>query len=233
MKGPGGSSGRDYVRIQPMIVLASNSPRRRQLLKLGGWDFQVIPAGVDEGMLAGEAPPGYVLRLSQEKAHAAAPYAPPGSTVIAADTTVVLENRILGKPESPAEAVEMLEKLRRRRHQVFSGVAALRTHDLNMLTGVCATDVFMRDYSDVEIRAYVETGDPLDKAGAYAIQHRGFDPVERLEGCYTNVVGLPLCTVTRLLRQVGVEPPIEITADCELNPHSDCLAARMVMDAEL
>ena len=200
-----------------MIVLASNSPRRRQLLKLGGWDFQVIPAGVDEGMLAGEAPPGYVLRLSQEKAHAAAPYAPPGSTVIAADTTVVLENRILGKPESPAEAVEMLEKLRRRRHQVFSGVAVLLTHDLNMLTGVCATDVLMRDYSDVEIRAYVETGDPLDKAGAYAIQHPGFQPVDReaFGDCFANVMGLPLCHLLRRLRELGVEPATDLPAECQ------------------
>jgi septum formation protein len=216
-----------------MIVLASNSPRRKQLLHLAGWNFQVIPVEVDEAIQIGEAARDYVLRLAREKAYKAASQALPASTVIAADTTVVLENRILGKPESPGEAFGMLEKLRKRPHQVFTGVAVLRTHDMKMVDGICVTDVFMRDYRAAEIRDYVETGDPLDKAGAYAIQHRGFDPVERLEGCYTNVVGLPLCTVTRLLRQVGVELPTEITAECEPDPHPDCRVARLVMHAGL
>lgn len=224
---------REYVRIQPMIVLASNSPRRKQLFRLAGWNYQVMPAEVDESIQPGEAAPDYVLRLAREKAYAAASIARSGSTVVAADTTVVLENKILGKPESPEEAFEMLEMLRKRLHQVFTGVAVLRTHDMKMVEGICVTDVFMRDFNAAEIWAYVATGDPLDKAGGYAIQHRGFKPVERLAGCYTNVVGLPLCTVSRLLRQTGVAPPSEITADCEQNPRPDCQAARLAMDAGL
>jgi MAF protein len=216
-----------------MIILASNSPRRRMLLQLAGWDFQVIPAEVDEGIQAGEAARDYVSRLAREKAFTAASQAPPGSAIIAADTTVVFNEQILGKPESPVEAAEMLSRLRGKCHQVFTGVTVIREPGGISPSGVCETDVFMRDYRDEEIRAYVETGDPLDKAGAYAIQHRGFNPVERLEGCYTNVVGLPLCTVTRLLRQVGIEPPTGITAECELDPHADCPAARMAMDNNL
>jgi MAF protein len=224
---------REYVRIQPMIVLASNSPRRKQLLHLAGWDFLVVPAELDESILAGETAQDYVTRLAREKAFSAAAWAPPDSTVIAADTTVVYKEEILVKPESPAEAVEMLRKLCGECHQVYTGVTVLRNPDRMAFSGVNATDVFMRDYSDEEIQAYVETGDPLDKAGAYAIQHRGFDPVDHLEGCYTNVVGLPLCTVNRLLRQAGIEPPTEITAECEVHPHADCPAARMAMSSNM
>jgi MAF protein len=134
--------------------------------------------------------------------------------VVAADTTVVHENEILGKPDNPGEAVEILQRLRGRRHQVFTGLAVLRRDDGNLLTDICVTDVFMRDYRAAEIEAYVATGDPLDKAGAYAIQHVGFDPVERIQGCYANVVGLPLCALTRLLRQLDEEPPVDITEQC-------------------
>jgi septum formation protein len=216
-----------------MIVLASNSPRRRKLLQLAGWDFLVIPVDVDESNRAEEEARDYVERLSRDKASTVTRQAPAGSTVVAADTTVVYQERILGKPENPLEAVEMLKALRGQCHQVFTSVTVLRKTDGLALSGVCRTDVFMRDYEDEEILAYVDTGDPLDKAGAYAIQHRGFDPVERLEGCYTNVVGLPLCTMTRLLRKVGILPPTKITAECELNPHADCLAARMATAAQL
>jgi septum formation protein len=216
-----------------MIVLASNSPRRRKLLRLAGWDSLVIPVEVDESNQADEDARDYVERLSRDKASTVTSQAPAGSTVVAADTTVVHQERILGKPESPLEAVEMLKALRGQCHQVLTSVTVLRKTDGLALSGVCRTDVFMRDYKDEEILAYVDTGDPLDKAGAYAIQHRGFDPVERLEGCYTNVVGLPLCTMTRLLRQVGIVPPTKITVECELNPHADCLAARMATDARL
>jgi MAF protein len=210
-----------------MIVLASNSPRRRQLLHLIGWDFQVIPAEVDESIQAGENARDYVSRLAREKALAVAQLAPPGSIVVAADTTVVFAEQILGKPETPAEATAMLRALCGQCHQVYTGVTILSGVDHSTFSAINATDVSMRNYSEAEIQAYVETGDSLDKAGAYAIQHRGFDPVERLAGCYTNVVGLPLCTVNWLLRQAGVEPPTEITAACEMDPHADCLAARM------
>jgi MAF protein len=216
-----------------MIVLASNSPRRRQILALAGWDFHVIPAGLDEGMHSGEKPSGYVIRLAREKAKAVAAGSPPGSTILSADTTVVLDEQTLAKPETPAEAVEMLAKLRGRRHQVLTAVAVLQLPAREVLADLCVTGVFMRDYRDAEIQAYVESGDPLDKAGAYAIQHREFSPVDRLEGCYLNVVGLPMCTVNRLLRQIGVEPPSAITRDCEFRPEPDCQMARLARSAGL
>jgi MAF protein len=216
-----------------MIVLASNSPRRRQLLALAGWDFQVIPADLDEGLRSGEKPSGYVIRLAREKAEVAAAGAPPGSTILSADTTVVFDEQTLAKPETPTEAVEMLEKLRSRRHQVLTAVAVLQLPAREMLADLCVSGVSMRDYRDAEIQAYVESGDPLDKAGAYAIQHREFSPVDRLEGCYLNVVGLPMCTVNRLLRQIGVEPPTAITQDCEFRPDPDCQMARLARSAGL
>jgi MAF protein len=192
-----------------MIVLASNSPRRRQLLALGGWKFQVKPAELDESILPDEPPDDYVRRLARQKALAVAANSSPDSLIVAADTSVVHENEILGKPADEREADLILRRLRGRCHQVYTGLAVLRTADGALLGDVCTTNVFMRDYSDAEIQAYIATGDPLDKAGAYAIQHTGFDPVERIEGCYANVVGLPLCALTRLLYQLGIAPPDE------------------------
>jgi MAF protein len=193
-----------------MLVLASNSPRRKQLLQLGGWAFQSIAADVDEDPLPGEEPRAYVLRLAREKAQVGAQKAPEAQVVVAADTTVVDGVEILGKPANQAEAAAMLGRLRGRRHQVYTGLAAWRREDGLELCDVCVTAVIMRDYSEAEIQAYVATGDPLDKAGAYAIQHTGFDPVERIEVCYANVVGLPLCLLSRLLAQLGLPPPAKL-----------------------
>jgi MAF protein len=129
---------------------------------------------------------------------------------------------ILGKPESESQAVEMLIRLRSKVHQVYTGVAVLRRRDEKLLLDVCVTDVAMRSYTDAEIRAYVASGDPMDKAGAYAIQHPGFHPVESLSGCYPSVMGLPLCLVTRLLGEIGIPPASEITHDCLADPSQPC-----------
>jgi septum formation protein len=219
----------ECVRIlhvnKPVLVLASNSPRRRELLRLGGWSFDTRPAELDESQRSGEAPAAYVLRLAESKAHAClrslrrryrhANAAQQDQTILAADTTVVDAGVILGKPKDPAEAAEMLHNLRGHSHQVLTGIAVLRPSDEILVTDLCVTQVPMRAYSDDEIDAYVASGDPLDKAGAYAIQHPGFHPVERLDGCYASVMGLPLCHLTRSLRKLGIAPTTDIAVECQ------------------
>jgi septum formation protein len=186
-----------------MLVLASNSPRRKQLLSLGGWAFTVIPAVLDEQQLEGENPQEYVLRMAAAKARAVAGQAPPNAVIIAADTTVVESGEILGKPSDAAEAEAMLRRLRGRTHQVHTALVLFRPEDGRLLSEVCSSDVTMRDYADEEMRVYIASGDPFDKAGAYAIQHITFNPVENLAGCYTNVVGLPLCRLMQMLPRMG------------------------------
>ena len=200
---------------RPKLVLASNSPRRKDLLALGGWKFEILISDADESLLADEAPRDYVRRLAAEKARASSARADASQVVVAADTTVVDGNAILGKPADPSEAKQMLRQLRGRIHQVYTGIAVLRVRDGNLLTDVCVTDVPMRNYSDEEIEAYVQTGDPLDKAGAYAIQHANFQPVASMQGCYASVMGLPMCHVTRLLRQMDIQPGADVPANCQ------------------
>ena len=178
------------------VILASNSPRRRQLLALTDLEFSTRPADVDETPLDDEPADEYVKRLAAEKARVVAVQVAldplvidSDSLVIAADTTVVDGNQILGKPVDNQDAAHMLWQLRGCSHQVYTAIAVLMNGEL--LVECCCTDVPMRNYSDAEIQTYIESGDPLDKAGAYAIQHPGFHPVENLQGCYANVVGLP------------------------------------------
>lgn len=212
-----------------VLILASNSPRRRQLLSLEGWAYQVIPARVDENPRPEETPQGVVLRLAREKALDVGKIAPGGSTVIAADTTVVAGEQILGKPTSPAHAARMLRDLRGGSHQVFTGLAVLEMERSVLHTDYCTTNVVMRDYNETEIEAYIATGDPLDKAGAYAIQHRAFDPVDHIEGCFANVVGLPLCLLTTLLASCGVPAARHITANCQPDRSGLCRLAGMIL----
>ena len=165
--------------------------------------FSVSVSNVDESQRSGEAPADYVLRLAEAKARAAVPNARPEHIIIGADTAVVDGIRILGKPKDMMEATAMLKLLRGHAHQVYTALAVLRMHDERLITELCVTDVPMRNYSDEEIEAYVLSGDPLDKAGAYAIQHPGFHPVENMKGCYASVMGLPLCHLIRVLRKTG------------------------------
>lgn len=202
------------------IVLASNSPRRRQLLALTNADFIVSVADVDESTYQNELPADYVLRLAETKARAVK--ADAHQLVLAADTTVVNGRDILGKPRDDAEAFVMLTQLRGRTHQVYTGIALLRLNDGLLLTDLCVTDVPMRDYSDDEIRAYIATGDPLDKAGAYAIQHADFHPVASMNGCFASVMGLPLCHVTRLLKKMDASPSADVPINCQENLDYEC-----------
>ena len=197
----------------PTLILASNSPRRRQLIALTGLSFVVSAANIDESTRANESPAEYVLRLAETKARAI--QADADQFILAADTTVVDGSDILGKPADETEAVAMLTRLRGHAHQVYTGVALLRKSDGLLLKELCVTDVPMRDYSDDEIRAYVATGDPMDKAGAYAIQHPEFRPVASMSGCYASVMGLPLCHVVRMLREMGIHTKDDLTSNCQ------------------
>jgi len=195
------------------FILASNSPRRKALFSLFGWPFEVIPADIDESRLPGEASEVYVCRLATEKASLVAEAH--AGMVIAADTIVVEGDELLGKPEDEEDASRMLKQLRGRTHQVYTGIAIFETETGKFYSDVCCTDVPMRDYSDAEIEAYIATGDPMDKAGAYAIQHEGFHPVENLSGCYASVMGLPLCHLSVGLRKFGLSIPKALPARCQ------------------
>jgi septum formation protein len=204
------------------LLLASNSPRRRQLLALGGWEFDSAPSNIDESVLPAETPAAYVVRLAGEKVQACKGVAPPGQIVIGSDTTVVIDGDILGKPADQAEAAAMLRRLRGRTHQVYTGIAVFDTATGRLLTELCITDVPMRAYGDDEVSDYVATGDPLDKAGAYAIQNPGFQPVESMAGCFASVMGLPLCHLTRMLRQFGIMPRSNLPGECQAFLRYDC-----------
>ena len=213
------------------IVLASNSPRRRELLALTKLNFVVSVADVDESPRENELPARYVLRLAEIKARAVK--ADDDQLVLAADTTVVDGRDILGKPADDAQAFTLLTRLRGRTHQVYTGLALLRYSDGLLLTDLSVTDVPMRDYTDDEIRAYVATGDPLDKAGAYAIQHAEFHPVENLGGCHASVMGLALCHVTRMLRKLNVDPNADVPANCQTYLEYDCPVYGKILNGEM
>jgi len=185
------------------VILASNSPRRRELLEQVGMTFLVAPANVDESVRDGEMPKDYAERLAMEKARAVASQRQEG-IVIAADTIVVVGDSILGKPFDAADARRMLSALSGREHEVITGLAIIDAATRRSAARTSVTRVWFRNLSVKEISAYVATGEPLDKAGAYGIQERGALLVERIEGCYSNVVGLPLSLLGEMLREFGI-----------------------------
>jgi len=210
-------------------LLASNSPRRRDLLALGGLAFNATGTDVDETPLAGESPGNYVIRLAQAKARAVIEKAHCRQIIIGSDTTVTADHAILGKPVDEADAGKMLKQLRGRTHQVYTGVAVCHMPDGKMITELCVTDVPMRAYSDDEISAYIKTGDPLDKAGAYAIQHAGFNPVESMRGCYASVMGLPLCHLTRALQKMDVAFAADMSHACQTFLKYECPVSSVIL----
>jgi septum formation protein len=220
------------VNKKSSLVLASNSPRRQQLLALGGWVFNVLVADVDESQYPGEAPGNYVQRVAEMKARKSGEKVDEDNIIIAADTAVVDARDILGKPLDAQDAVRMLKRLRGHTHQVYTGLALLRVSSDQFLTDLSVTDVPMRVYSDKEIDAYVQTGDPLDKAGAYAIQHPGFHPVENLAGCFASVMGLPLCRLTQLLQQFDIAPESAVGLRCQGELQYDCPISGAILRGE-
>jgi septum formation protein len=187
------------------LVLASASPRRRELLARAGVAFEPAPADVDEALLPGEDARAAALRLAREKALAIARRVGPrpARLVLGADTLVVLDGEALGKPRDPAHAVALLASLAGRRHRVITGVALVASDTLEARSRAVESMVVMRAASDAEIRAYVAGGEPLDKAGAYAAQGEGRRFIERIEGSESNVIGLPMDETLALLRAAG------------------------------
>jgi len=197
------------------LVLASSSPRRKQLMALLGLPYSVRPIPVDESPHLAEQPLDYVRRVTQMKAEAYA--SQPGVTglVIAADTIVVDGSDILGKPADRQAAIDMLHRLRGRAHVVCTALVVYNLVTRQQECDLCTSHVPMRSYTDAEIERYVDSGDPMDKAGAYAVQHKGFHPVEAFTGCYASVMGFPLCHVTRTLKKFGVQPQVDVPAACQ------------------
>lgn len=194
--------------------------------------FTVMVSDADESRLSSESPSEYVLRLAESKARAVAQHAHAEHIVIGADTSVVDGADILGKPADVVEAAHMLKRLRGHTHQVYTGIAALRVRDGKVATDLCVTDVPMREYSDAEIEAYILTGDPLDKAGAYAIQHSRFKPVDKLDGCFAGVMGLPLCHLVRTLRRLDVSPAADVPNNCQTHLDYQCPVSRAILRGE-
>ena len=188
------------LRIESRIVLASASPRRAELLRAAGFEFHVQPAHVDESVHIDETPEQYVRRVADAKARAVLAAAD-DRVVLAADTIVVIDGHILGKPVDETDASRMLRLLSGRLHQVLTAVTLVRNG--RTLTRLATTDVEFAPLSDQEIAWYVATGEPFDKAGAYAVQGLAARFVARIDGSYSNVVGLPVALVYAMLRELG------------------------------
>ncbi len=205
------------------LILASASPRRRELLSFLGVAFTVLPAKVDETVPDSvDDPAAFAQSLAERKAlDIVGRY--PNSAVLAADTIVVHDGQILGKPANADEATRTLGQLRNRPHTVTTAVAL--AHRDHLWSDHATTSVLMRDYSDEEIERYVASGDPFDKAGSYAIQDQRFRPVDRCEGCYCNVVGLPIVLTQRMLRDASLSildlSPPDLPPECHPCPLSE------------
>jgi len=187
------------------FILASSSPRRRDLLASIGLEFDVIPSHVPEVHERGEAAEEYVARLSREKAEPIARQYP-GRWVIAADTTVLLGDQLLEKPVDPDDAVRMLSTIAGKTHMVYTGVTLQNVERGHRETRVAESEVRMLPLSRSEIEWYVGTGEPLDKAGAYAVHGIASMFIDSIHGSYTNVVGLPLATLFQMMRKAGIDP---------------------------
>jgi septum formation protein len=190
------------IMVRGQLILASASPRRIELLKLAGLDFNVIPSSIEETPLKGETPREHVLRLSREKAQAvSARY--PDAWVIGADTIVVINGEIMGKPDGVSEAREMIKKLSGHEHHVHTGFAIARQSAGVLMEDIVTSSVLFKNISEEEINWYIGTKEPYDKAGGYAVQGAGAYFIKEIHGSYTNVIGLPLCEAISLLKQAG------------------------------
>ncbi len=189
------------------IVLASASPRRLELLERLGKPFDIVPAGTEEFVNPGTAPAQAIRQIARQKAATVAAADRSEGLVIGADTAVVLGSEVLGKPSDREAALRMLWRLRGQTHQVVTGLAIVENPSGNCAVSHVTTAVTMHAFTDREMEKYVSSGESDDKAGAYAIQGSGGELVESIQGCYLNVVGLPLCELSRMLSAVGCEVP--------------------------
>ena len=183
-----------------MLILASMSPRRREILALAGFEFTVHPADIDESVPDGTPADSAVIMTAQKKAEAVLPYASEEDVILAADTVVCLDGVIIGKPATTDEAVKTLRTLSDRTHTVYTGYCLLKGG--KRISGVEATNVTFRELDDNEIADYVASGEPMDKAGAYSLQGRGCTFAKRIDGEYFNVIGLPICTIHNCLKNI-------------------------------
>jgi len=190
----------------------------------------VFTSDIDEYVKSGESPGEYVLRLASEKSRFVSSPIGADQIVIAADTAVVDGNQILGKPVNREEALNMLGSLRAGSHHVFTGLVVRDPVSEKAISELCITEVQMRSYQEAEIEAYVASGDPMDKAGAYAIQNSDFNPVREITGCYSNVVGLPLCHLTGMFQQMGVDIPHLATRGCRTAQGYSCQLIEKIQD---
>ncbi len=200
------------------LVLASGSPRRRELLGLLGVGFEVVVSDVDESVVTVADPAVNALETARLKTVAVVErlqrMGRMNVVVLGSDTNVAFGGLIFGKPRDEAEAFETLAMLRRKVHQVHTGVVLMRGDSAEIRQFTATSDVYMREYSDEAIFEYIKTGDPMDKAGAYSIQHSVFRPFETYEGCYAGVMGLPICHLIEPLREMGIVVSSEIVSDC-------------------
>jgi MAF protein len=202
---------------QRRFILASASPRRKELFALTGWMSEIMAVEVDERPQYGEDPIGYVTRLAQEKGQKASLGVGEPHILIAADTIVIDNDRILGKPTDSDDAKRILRELAGRSHRVITALVVVDSVRGTIHVDLCETAVPMRTYSIDEIVEYIDTGSPMDKAGAYGIQDKDFHPVEteNMTGCYANVMGLPLCHLTRSMRRNGLQPSSDVPMACQ------------------
>jgi len=212
--------------------LASNSPRRREMLAWMDWDLEASSANIDESKRPKESAKEYVLRLAAEKAGHLIPGAGLDDVVIAADTIVVLDEEILGKPADEKEAYQMLSQLRAREHWVMTAIAVRGGSTGQMRQDICRTRVQMRGYADEEINQYIDSGNPMDKAGAYAIQNTAFHPVVNFSGCFASVMGMPLCHLERTLQKISIYKPNRLAEICQNHLKYSCSIADCVMAGE-
>jgi septum formation protein len=185
------------------FILASASPRRIELLRLMGLEFDIIPSDVDESFIEGESPRNHVLRLSAEKARTVS-MRHPEAWVMGADTIVVIDSKVLGKPHTTAEAKEMLGKLSGQTHTVFTGFTVTNRNENFLLSDAVDSSVRFRNIPEDEMAWYTASKEPYDKAGGYAVQGMGAFFIREIHGSYTNVMGLPLCEVVDVLKRIGV-----------------------------
>ena len=202
------------------IVLASGSPRRKELMSSLKIPFEIITSGVLEDIDYSLGPPEIVKALAKLKADAVAETLQEG-LVIGSDTTIAFEGKILGKPKDIDDAKKMLAELRNKYHQVLSGIALIDVSSNRFEVGAVMTHIKMRDYTDAEIDNYVSSGEPLDKAGSYAIQGKGGVLVENINGCFNNVVGFPLCELGSYLRTFDIELKVDGPI-CKLPSNHPC-----------
>lgn len=216
--------------IFPRVILASNSPRRRELLGLTGLDFKVLPVTIDETPHPGEQPESYVRRISEEKAFKAAETQTGAGILISADTIVVDDQVIIGKPRDQEHARLILKGLRGHSHVVHTALIIYNLSTADIEKELCSSRVPMRDYSDKEIDAYIASGDPMDKAGAYAVQHAGFHPVENFKGCYASVMGFPLCHFSRAIKKMKGDVRNDLAIVCQQHLNYQCVIFPQVLE---